>query len=211
MSLFKFSLFCLLYISSAHAFNDMDCLNSSYEAKVTHKGQPFGLTKNILDIKKEECVLTIAHEKYKFIKKKWNVDVCREPVHIKKGVGAVEVIKRQGDCPEGATAGFCGELHSIRSIIQDDGLIFAEGEKEDIGTDHGRVYCAYLLINAYLGRGLVFNRNQQYDGVLAGGPVTRPAAPAPVPSAAPSSGAMPAGPESSVEEEASQPSSTGSF
>jgi hypothetical protein len=164
MSLFKskaiLTLLVLFFTSSAFsAFDEMQCLNSSFSTSVSHKGKPFGLTQNVIKIGKENCVITIEHEKLKFMKKKFVIDVCRAPVHIKAGVGAVEVLKREGECDKKAKGEFCKELRFIEDIIQDDGLIFAKGEKEDIETDHGRIYCSYLLLKAYLESGRVLSRH----------------------------------------------------
>jgi len=155
-----FTLFLSAFASlSFAAFDEMECLNSSFSTVVKHKGKPFGLTQNIIKVSKENCVVSIEHEKLKFMKKKYVIDVCRAPVHIKTGVGAVEVLKRDGECGKKAKGEFCNELKFIEEIIQDDGLIFAKGEKEDIGTDHGRIYCSYLLLKTYLKTGRVLSRH----------------------------------------------------
>ncbi len=162
MQFFKFSLLILISLPSlvtANSYTESQCLDASYEASISHKGFPFGLTQNILGVSKEKCVITINHEKLKFIKDAWVVDVCRKPVHMKKGAGAVEVIKREGLCVEGAKSSYCGELDRLKSMIQDDGLIFAQGEKEDLSSDHGKVYCAFSLLQRYLGQGIVLSRH----------------------------------------------------
>lgn len=169
MQLFKFSfyVFCLSVFSSSSygEFSDSDCLKSSFETTITHKGAPFGLTENRLLLNKKMCVLSITHEKYKFLKSKWVIDVCRQPIHIKKGTSSIEVVKKSTPCPDSKDE-FCKEYKIISNILQDDGLIFAEGEKEIISSDHGRVYCSYLLLNAYLGRNYIFTRDREIDGIL---------------------------------------------
>lgn len=166
MHLFKFS-FILFFISfSVSAINDNECLKGTYNVEVIHKGQPFGLLPVKLNISKNECIITVSHERLRYLKKNWEIDVCREPVHIKNGLGAVEVIKKTGPCPGKGNSSFCSELTNIFQVIQDDGLIFAPGEKERLSTDHGKVYCSYLLLKKYLNDSLVFNRGQSYEGVL---------------------------------------------
>lgn len=169
MSLFKFS-FIALTISlsqlSVASFTDMECIDSNYTTEVTHKGQPFGLTENILKISKERCVITIEHEKLKYMKNKWVIDVCRGPVHVKSDKGSIEVIKRKGVCKQNSKQEFCATLSSIESIIQDDGLIFADGEKEDLSSDHGKTYCAFLLSRKYLRDGKIFNKGETYSNIL---------------------------------------------
>ncbi|ATH09060.1 hypothetical protein BIY24_14240 [Halobacteriovorax marinus] len=169
MQLFKFSILFLLLnlnINAMNMFSDMDCIQGSFDAVVEHKAAPFGLSKNILTVSKNDCSISISHSKLKFMKNNWNIDVCRAPVHIKKDEGGVNVIKRGNGCKEGSSD-FCKELSMIEKILQDDGLIFATGEKENISSDHGKIYCAYLLTKKYLREGIVFNRGRQYEGVLS--------------------------------------------
>ncbi len=161
MQFFKCSLIVLLipFFANANTYTELECLDASFETTISHKGFPFGLTKNILTTSKDKCVITIHHEKLKFIKDQWVIDVCREPVHMKKGAGAVEVIKRDGVCVEGSKSSYCGELARLKTLIQDDGLIFAEGEKEDLSSDHGKIYCAFSVIQRYLEQGIVLSRH----------------------------------------------------
>jgi len=162
MQFFKFNLLLLILLPQivlAKAYTEVECLDASYETEISHKGFPFGLTQNKLKISKDRCVVTIEHERMKFIKSKWVIDVCREPVHIKKGAGAVEVIKREGLGTDAIKSEYCGEYSRLKALIQDDGLIFAEGEKEDLGADHGRVYCAFSLMQRYLDQGIVLSRH----------------------------------------------------
>lgn len=165
----KFKLKVFLFLSllnPLYAFDDNKCFNDSFEVEVLHKGQPFGLLPVKLHIKKAGCNLTVQHEKLKYIKKAWQIDICREPVHIKKGLGAVEVLKKTAPCEGKERGQFCTEFLTMKKLIQDDGLIFAEGEKENLGTDHGKTYCSYLLLNRYLEMSMVFNRGQDYQGRL---------------------------------------------
>ncbi len=161
MRYFKFSLLCILFslTTQARVYTESECLDANYEALISHKGFPFGLTENKLTIQKDKCVITVSHERLKFIKNAWVVDVCREPVHMKKGAGAVEVIKRLGACVEGTKDDYCAEYARIRELIQDDGLIFADGEKENLDSDHGKVYCAFTLLQRYLEQGIVMSRH----------------------------------------------------
>ncbi|WP_372654027.1 hypothetical protein [Halobacteriovorax sp.] len=168
MQLFKSSIILVLLISNAYSmdmFSDMDCIQGNFDAVVEHKAAPFGLSKNILTISKSDCSISINHSKLKFMKSSWNIDVCREPVHIKIDDGGVEVLKRVDSCKNGSSV-YCKEVAKIEKILQDDGLIFAPGEKENISSDHGKVYCSYLLAKKYLREGVVFNRGKDYSGIL---------------------------------------------
>lgn len=165
MQLFKFNLIFLLVMSlnAYGAFSVRECLLSDFDTKIVHKGKPFGLLKNILHVKKEKCVLSISHEKMKFMKKHWEIDVCRGPIHIKSGTGAIEVHKREVGCTTASKKPFCKEYHTIVSVIQDDGLIFAQGQKEKITDDHGKIHCSSMLIQSYLNNGKVYSLEEQAE------------------------------------------------
>lgn len=170
MPLFKFSfiLFLLSFSLTSNSIEDNKCLSAQFDVDVIHKGQPFGLLPVVLKIKKNGCIISIYHEKMKFMKNNWTIDVCREPVHIKKGAGAVEVLKKVTPCKGKGKGPFCSDMEHIFQKIQDDGLIFAEGQKESLESPHGKTYCAYLLAKKYLDDSLVFNRGDNYAGVLQG-------------------------------------------
>ncbi|MDC1174048.1 hypothetical protein OAT67_01530 [Bacteriovoracaceae bacterium] len=166
----KFRKIILILISicnlSLLAYTDNECLGSSYNVTIKHKGQPFGLAENILTVEKDVCILKVSHQQLKFLNKSWMIDVCREPVHIKGTKGAVEIIKKTNGCSSRSTDEFCGKFKTLRTLIEDDGLIFAEGNKENIESDHGKVYCSYQLLNAYLDRDFVFSSSRKYADVL---------------------------------------------
>jgi hypothetical protein len=159
MSFVKFSyIFTMLTLSvDAFSFAMPDCLRADYETKIAHKSAPLGLTNTVLAIQKEGCVMTFTHVKYDFLKSRWEIDVCRGPVHIKSGATSVEVLKREGGCP--ADTDYCKEMENIFGIVQNDGLIFAPGDKEDLKTDHGMFYCGFELLKSYLEKGLVFSKS----------------------------------------------------
>lgn len=169
MSLFKFSFLFLFLLSSfklhadSESFTAQQCLEAVFETEVRHKGQPLGFAENILSLKKENCTVQIGHEKMRFLKKAWEVDVCRGPIHIKSGAGAVDVARRSGECSKTNDSNFCEELRTIESILQNDGLIFAEGKKEDLSSPHGMVYCSYLLIQKYLRDGVILSEGQKVE------------------------------------------------
>jgi hypothetical protein len=156
MLLLRFSLLFLL-ITPTYAFNSIECLKSTFDADIPHKGELFGLIEHKFRIKKERCLISIYRQK--LLPDTWHIDVCREPIHIKKeSKGSINVMKRKGLCETMKEPGeFCEELASLLDIIQDDGLIFAEGERNKIDNAHGQVYCSYLLIKNYLQKGYVFS------------------------------------------------------
>lgn len=154
------------FIINANAsFSDAQCLQSRFEVEVSHKGFPFGLLENKLKVEKEGCVFDIEHTKFKYYKRSWKIDVCRGPVHIKQTSGAVTILKRISECGTRKDE-YCKEYETIKMLLQDDGLIFADGEKDEISSDHGRIYCAFLLTNSYLNQGIVLDKNEDYQNTL---------------------------------------------
>lgn len=149
MQLLKCSILFFFILAPISAFNAKECFSSDFTVNVKHKGWPFGLSENILNISKNKCDIYISHVRVKYLKSSWHIDICREPVHIKKGSGAVEVIKKIEECTGSSSSAFCAEISKVKENIQNDGLIFAEGSKEILASDHGKVYCAYSLIKLY--------------------------------------------------------------
>jgi hypothetical protein len=142
-------------LSHASQFSFQECLDSNFESTVSHASWPFGLTQKVLTVKKEQCVLEISHTRFKALHRKWMIDVCREPVHIKYGAGDIEVIKRESACGQSFEGDYCQHVKALTQIVQDDGLIFATGRRELMTDEHGKIYCAYLLLNSYLAQGQV--------------------------------------------------------
>ena len=170
MLFIKFSLFFLSF--SAFAFGSTlseECLNANYETTVSHKGQPFGLTEIKLTLEKQGCLIVVKHERYKFLKKEWLIDVCRAPVHIKSGAGAVNVLRRNGICEEMSVLPFCVETEVIEKTIEDDGLIFAVGDKDTLSDDHGKVSCVARLLDLYLNYGQVMSRGERLPSPMNSG------------------------------------------
>jgi hypothetical protein len=168
---YKFSLLTFLLftfsINGHAAFTDMECLNGNFESTVSHKVlMKFDRTINLV---KKNCIIVIDYKKYNtYLGSKWIIDICRAPIHIKEDNGGIRVIKKTKDCQAGSGGDFCKELDQINKVIQDDGLIFADGEKEELSTDHGRVHCSNLLLQAYLQRDIIFSREKEYKNVLRG-------------------------------------------
>jgi len=96
------------------------------------------------------------------------IDVCREPVHIKYGNQLQNVVKRNSAvCSEDKTD-FCQEYAELKLVLEDKGLIYGEGQREDLASDHGKIYCSYLLLNQYLKNGVVFSYEKPLQVVLDG-------------------------------------------
>ena len=188
MAFIKFSFFFVLMVSSAFAqtrFSSKSCLDSTYKMKMTQKGPLFGLLKQEFVINKKSCIVHITHKKY--LPKEWFVDVCREPVHIKvTSATGVDVAKKESECMHQDktkdTSDFCSQYFDMMDVIQDDGLIFAEGDRDNLSSDHGKTYCTYLLMKKYLNESVVFSRYTDVQDIFEKTKEVNPA-PAVVPTA----------------------------
>lgn len=159
MSWFKCSLILMMITSHAFAarFTSDECLKSSFDATVEHEGKFFGLIKNKLDIKKNECLIEVQFKN--ILETKWVVDLCREPIHMKvHSKGSESVFKRSKKCVVGDQSDFCVYRNELGENLQDYGLIFAKGERESLSTDHGKTYCTYLLLKQHLDEGVLFSK-----------------------------------------------------
>lgn len=163
MVFIKFSFILMLIVSSALAqtrFTPKSCLDSTYIMKMTQRGPLFGLFKQEFIIDKKLCIIKIVHNKY--LPKEWVVDVCREPVHIKvSSATGVDVAKKESECinvdKTRDTSDFCSQYFHMMDVIQDDGLIFATGDRDNLSSDHGKTYCTYLLLKRYLNESVIFS------------------------------------------------------
>lgn len=156
--LFLKSSFILFFSISAFAANvsSKDCVKSDFQTAVTHEGKFFGLIKNDLAIVKKQCQINITYKK--ILETEWEVDICREPIHMKVTSKASQsVYKRKGTC-DAKESDYCHYLEDLITIIQDHGLIFAEGDREDFSSSHGQTYCTYMLLKRYLVEGRLFSK-----------------------------------------------------
>ena len=168
-SKFKILFFALLISNYSYGFLDESCLGGNFSAKISHKVGIFSLLQNDLVISKENCTIGLAFKKWSLFEKKWSIDYCRMPVHIKYGSGSFDVYKRTEPCIVGKSSKdqseFCKKNEELENIISDEGLIYANGLKEEISSDHGKVYCTFLILKSYLKDGIVYESGaQRFNG-----------------------------------------------
>lgn len=164
---FRFYVTLLFLSSTAFSYSTLECLNSSYDVSISHKVYPFGLFDRILKIKKNNCIIDIYREDLKFMRAAIQVDVCRGPIHIKSGLQSVDVVKKDGRCLSEDKQEFCQMSRTFLQYIQDDGLIFASGVKENLNDDHGKTYCSFYLLKKYLQDDIEFSpsdKNLENEG-----------------------------------------------
>jgi hypothetical protein len=161
MQWFKFNIFLilLLVVSNVYAnkFSSKDCLDAEFETVMVNKAKLFGLLENRLSIKKNKCNLEISYKG--ILETIWKVDVCREPIHMKvTSKGNQQVYKRENrKCQASDKADYCYYRHDLIEALQDHGLIFAEGNRENLKDAHGQTFCSYLLLQRYLDDGVIFS------------------------------------------------------
>ncbi len=171
---FKLVLTLLLVSSTVLAqerFSSKSCLDSNFEMTMSHRGILFGLLSQELTIDKKDCIIKVRHRKY--LAKEWVVDICREPVHIKiSNPTGVDVAKKTAECDgtelSREAENFCGQYNELMNHLQDDGLIFAEGDRDSLSSDHGKTYCVYLLLKQYLEEGTLFSRYTAVPNIFDG-------------------------------------------
>jgi len=173
MAFIKFSLIFILFsfgiVEAQERFISKSCLDSNYKMTMTQKGPLFGLLKHEFTIIKKGCIISVINNKY--IPKEWIIDVCREPVHIKvSSATGIDVAKKTGECSDKEnskdTSDFCSRYADLMGVIQDDGLIFAEGDRDNLGSHHGKTYCSYLLVKRYLKDSIIFSRYTEVPDIF---------------------------------------------
>jgi hypothetical protein len=170
MLLLKFSLMTLFLIpySFGMSFSSQVCLMGQFDTNIQNEGEYFGLLKNNLSITKDQCNIKVKYKR--LLETEWKVDICREPVHIKVlNKGKLEVFKRKGSCDERSDQ-FCDSWAELKKTLQDQGLIFAEGERENLQSAHGKTYCVYLLLNKYLEEGILFSKYKNPVDIFVNSP-----------------------------------------
>jgi hypothetical protein len=145
-------------------YNEQECLDSKFHITIAHQRGPMGLIRKSLLIGKNKCELHITEQQLRFFKNTWIVDVCRMPVHIKTQQGTTQIFKKEEPCHKSSSVNhpFCIETKKLKNLVLDDGLIFAQGDKESLQHDHGKVYCSYLLLSKYLDESIVLSREQNF-------------------------------------------------
>lgn len=162
MRCLKFNILLSFFISlsvlaeTKTKFSSLECFNANFKMDVKAQEQLFGLLQNTLKIDKEKCILKITQKR--ILETQWLVDVCREPIHIKvTSKGSQSVYKRLTGCEKDSQRDFCDSWRELKTLIEDRGLIFAEGQREVLSSDHGKVYCSYLVLKKYLDEGILFS------------------------------------------------------
>lgn len=158
----RYLITALLFVSSLvlanpQRYTTKQCLDAHFDTYIKHEGNFFGLITNELWVKKSQCIIEVTYKN--LLKTKWLIDICREPVHIKlTAKGSQNVHKRSHHCSDSDQNNFCTYRNDLVNILQDYGLIYAQGEREVLSTSHGQTYCAFILAKKYLDDAYIFSK-----------------------------------------------------
>jgi hypothetical protein len=155
------NLFCfVLSIISFHAsamFSSADCIGASFSKNVELPKKFFGVFKRDIMMTKERCILSLRY-KYSFWFSKWEVDICRDPIHVRyENFFGPELLRKDGECEKNSQGVFCQKWKELQSIIDNELLIYAEGERDQLNSLHGTSYCLDLLFKGYLSKNFSFS------------------------------------------------------
>ncbi len=147
---------CSLNVQAQSKFTSKQCLDADFSTIIDNEGKFFGLLKNKLSVKKNKCDIEVSFKG--ILETVWKIDICREPIHMKvTSKGSQSVYKRDAECEKKDKTDFCYFRNELILNIQDQGLIFAPGQKENLEDSHGQVYCVYLLLKKHLDKGALFS------------------------------------------------------
>ncbi len=161
--LHKFIFIIILFFSfNTYSYDSSSCFTSNFDSLLSNKSL-YGLLKSDLVLKKQGCLIEFFRKRFFILKDIWRIDLCREPIHIKKGAdNNISVYKRDGNCTnKSSNSTYCKQTETLIKIIRDEALIFAKGDKEVLSDDHGKFYCVYLLLHSYLNKGVIFSTRSE--------------------------------------------------
>lgn len=168
----RFSLLIFITLSfntfALEKFSSRQCLDANFETDVKQGKKFFGLLKSNLEIKKDKCIIKI---KYKNItEKEWLVDICRQPIHMKiTSSVSQDVYKRDKGCEVNSKSEFCENWNELSDVIQDYGLIYAKGLREELSSSHGMTFCTFLLLKKHLEQGVLFSAFEETPDIFIEG------------------------------------------
>lgn len=137
-------------------FSTKECLDARYNLEVKNDTNYFGLVQTKLNLVKEQCNIKVNYKK--IVDVNFKIDICRQPIHMKVTKWKNEsVSKRNGECSKGHKTDYCQYMHELGAILNDFGLIYASGSRENLKEDHGKVYCVSELLKKYLAEGYLFS------------------------------------------------------
>ncbi len=158
---FRF-LFLLIFLPfDSFSFESKQCLDLKFEVDIEKEGLFFGMIPYRFKIIKDRCEVKIQYQEYTPVS--WEVDLCREPVHLKKTDWfGLKILKKEKNC-KGVTSPFCDQWSLMMGTLRDEALILAKGERDSLETDHGKIYCLFHLLQAYGDYDYIFSFHKDVD------------------------------------------------
>ena len=149
------SLFLIFFNLGFSAVQDRQlCFEENFDITVVNRSQYFGIIPLELKLTKDKCDLKLTHGA--FLRETVWIDICRGPIHIKlQQFGQVEVFKKTGPCDTNPSGQFCRLTRSLWEILENQGLIFAKGERANLKSPHGKTFCFKDLAKGYLDEGKI--------------------------------------------------------
>ena len=156
----------IVFATSAMAFDDHACLMQDFSVSIKRPSKFLDFFTPTLTLTKSGCELTVE-QRWRWAKT-WVVDVCRGPIHIKfTQYRHAAWMKKESCFGQNKSDKFCSEYQKLMDLIQEEALLYAAGERDELQSDHGKTYCLYLLAQSYLGDGKLFSRHAAYNPPLS--------------------------------------------
>jgi hypothetical protein len=140
-----------------YAFDSKTCIESNFSTNVKLVTNFWGMIKPEFSLEKKRCLLSLNYKN--ILEESWQVDLCKEPIHIKvHQYFSDKVYVKKSNCSEEKDI-FCKKRKEVLSLIKNQGLVFAKGERSTLDSEHGKVYCFYKLLQKHLDGFKVFDLN----------------------------------------------------
>lgn len=160
-----FLLISLVSINSYAMFSSDICVTGEFVAQTQRQGAFWGAFKREFKVSKSRCKVVIKHDDV--ISSEWEIDICKEPINLKveQYFTKKHYIKEE-ICTKKSKSTFCRKVYELSALINKEGLVLAEGERDSLETEHGKIYCLSLILEKYLMKGDVFSMNHSQKVAL---------------------------------------------
>jgi len=143
---------------------DNECVRANFDISIEREGAFWGMLPYKLKVSKDRCVIKLVRDNV--LKSNWELDLCREPVHLKvyQYFTKKDFLKEEA-CHDKTKNTFCRKKDEFIKVIEKEGLVHVKGEREDFSSDHGKLYCLYGLVKDYLNNSILFSMTQDYESL----------------------------------------------
>ncbi len=144
-------------------FTSSECTSANFSKQILLPAKYLGIFKREISLSKERCLLSLKF-KSSFWFSKWEVDLCRDPIHLRyENFLGPELFRKNVSCIKGYSDQFCDSAAKLKEVIQNELLLFAEGERDQLSTSHGTSYCLNLLFASYLEKDFSFSMENPHE------------------------------------------------